>query len=180
MEFNKVVANPMLAGAIALLKDEDTKEHRNMFVGELQKARLLAPAIIEPEPVENAEGQLSVVPGSKVQFPMLSTPDGKKFLMGFTDIGEYQKWKEKNKELPFFALKLEDYAGMLVSKSPQGVMNPALGFVINPLGENVVVPKEMVTGIIAAKVAYARQQAGKDPRQSLQPSPKPGDGEGRD
>ena len=98
MEFNKPVSNPMLMGSIELMKAEDTPAHRNMFVGELAKASFLSPAIIEPAPVEDPEGKLTVAPNSKVQFPMLNTPDGAKFFMAFTDEAEYQKWQEKNQK----------------------------------------------------------------------------------
>ncbi|MCM1191411.1 MAG: SseB family protein [Butyrivibrio sp.] len=161
MEFNKAVSNPMLVGCIELMKAEDTPEHRNMFAAELAKASLQAPAVIVPEPVADAEGNLTIAPGGRVQFPMLATPDGKKFFMGFTDAVEYRKWVERNKELPTFALKFEDYANMLLRRDPQGNQSPAYGFVINPMGANVIVPKEMVAGMIAARVAQARQMAAK-------------------
>ena len=41
MEFNKPVSNPMMVGSIELLKAEDTPEHRQMFLEELQKAKFL-------------------------------------------------------------------------------------------------------------------------------------------
>lgn len=162
MEFNKTVSNPMLVGAIELLKAEDSHEHRNLFVEQLQKASLLAPAVVEPEPVEDAEGRLTLAPGSKIQFPMLAAPDKKRFHMGFTDMTEYRKWQEKNKELPFFALRFEDYARILLSKDAQGNACPALGVVINPFGSNIIVPKEMVEGIMAARAAAAKRQAAPD------------------
>lgn len=163
MEFNKSVANPMLVGTIQLMKEEDTPEHRNMFVAELQKSSLIAPAVIEPEPAVNAEGQQVIAPGSKIQFPMLAAPDGKRFFMGFTDMAEFQKWKDKNKELPFFALKFDDYVGMLFRKDASGTPCPALGYVVNPLGENILVPRELMAGIMAARMAQMKQQAGKEP-----------------
>ena len=167
MEFNKSVANPMLVGTIQLMKEEDTPEHRNMFVTELQKSSLIAPALIEPEPAVNAEGQQVIAPGSKIQFPMLTAPDGKRFFMGFTDMAEFQKWKDKNKELPFFALKFDDYVGMLFRKDANGTPCPALGYVVNPLGENILVPRELMAGIMAARVAQMKQQAGQDPSKKL-------------
>lgn len=157
MEFNKTVSNPMLMGCIELMKEEDTPDHRNMFVAELTKAQLLSPALMEPVPEEDAEGNLKPAPGTKVQFPMLSTPDGKKFFMAFTDRAEYEKWQEKsNQKLPTFALRFDEYAAMLFRRDPQGNMNPGLGFVINPVGANIVVPKEMVAGMMAAKAAQAK------------------------
>lgn len=159
MEFNKSVSNPMLVGCIQLMKAEDTPEHRNMFVAELVKATFQAPAVIEPAPAEDAEGKLTVAPGSKVQFPMLVAPDGKKFFMGFTDPVEYRKWVERGNQLPSFALKFDDYVNMLFRKDAQGNDCPALGIVINPLGDNVIVPKEMVAGIMAARAGQLRQMA---------------------
>ena len=167
MEFNKIVANPMLVGSIRLMKEEDTPEHRNMFVLELQKSSLIAPALIEPEPVENAEGTLVIAPGSKIQFPMIFTSNKKGYFMGFTDMLEYKKWQENNKELPFFALKFEDYVGMLMSKDDQGNLCPALGYVINPYGENIVVPKDLLAGIMATRIAQLRQQAGPEALRNL-------------
>lgn len=157
MEFNKSVSNPMLMGCIQLMKAEDTPEHRSMFVEELVKASFQAPAIIEPAPVQDAEGRLTIAPGSKVQFPMLATKDGKNFFMGFTDPAEYQKWAERDKNLPCFALRFDDYVNMLFRKDAQGNDCPALGIVLNPMGDNVVVPKEMVAGIMAARTGQLQQ-----------------------
>lgn len=159
MEFNKAVSNPMLVGCIELMKAEDTPEHRKMFTAELAKALFQAPAVIDPEPAADGEGNLTVAPGSRVQFPMLATPDGKRFFMGFTDQVEYRKWVEKNKEMPTFSLRLEDYANMLLRRDAQGNECPALGFVINPMGANVIIPKEMVAGMLAARMAKVRKPA---------------------
>lgn len=157
MEFNKAVSNPMLVGCVQLMRAEDTPDHRNMFVNELVKALLQAPALIDPAPTEDAEGKLTVAPGSRVQFPMLSTPDGKRFYMGFTDQPEYDKWAEKNNKLPFFALRLDDYLNMMFRRDPQGKENPALGLVLNPMGDNIVIPREMLAGIMAAKMGQMQQ-----------------------
>ena len=161
MEFNKTVSNPMLVGALELMKAEDTPAHRNMFMGELTKASFLTPAIIEPAPTEDAEGKLVLAPNSKVQFPMLNTPDGAKFFMAFTDAAEYEKGQEKNQKFPFFALKLEEYAAMILRRDPKGNLCPALGMVVNPFGANIILPREMLAGMMTAKAAQAKQAAQK-------------------
>ena len=161
MEFNKPVSNPMLVGALELMKAEDTPAHRNMFMGELTKASFLTPAIIEPAPTEDAEGKLVLAPNSKVQFPMLNTPDGAKFFMAFTDAAEYENWQEKNQKFPFFALKLEEYAAMILRRDPKGNLCPALGMVVNPFGANIILPREMLAGMMTAKAAQAKQAAQK-------------------
>ena len=152
MEFNKPVSNPMLVGAIQLMKAEDTPEHKNMFANEMMKAKFLAPAIINPAPEPNEAGELRIAPGSQIQFPMLSTPNGHKFFMAFTDQSELKKWKDEENQLTF-ALTFDDYAGMLLSKDQQGNTSPAIGMVINPFGANIVVPKEMAANLMRAKLA---------------------------
>ena len=166
MEFNKTVSNPMLVGAIELMKAEDTPEHRNMFVEELLKGEFLSPSIVEPAPTEGADGKLVIAPGSKVQFPMITSSDGCKFFMAFTDMTEYEKWQSngQDKTFPTFALKLDDYAAMILRRDPKGNLCPALGMVVNPMGANVIVPREMLASIMSAKAAKVRQMAaaGKD------------------
>lgn len=161
MEFNKPVSNPLLVGSIELMKAEDTPAHRNMFIAELGKASFLSPAVIEPAPEPDKDGKLSIAPGSKVQFPMLTRPDGAKFFMAFTDEAEYEKWQEKNQKFPTFALKIEDYAAMILRRDPKGNICPALGMVINPFGANIVLPREMLAGMMSAKAAQAKQAAEK-------------------
>ena len=73
MEFNKPVSNPMMVGSIELLKAEDTPEHRQMFLDELQKAKFLSPVVIDPVPVPDEIGRVTIARDAKVQFPMLST-----------------------------------------------------------------------------------------------------------
>ena len=60
MEFNKPVSNPMMVGSIELLKAEDTPEHRQMFLEELQKAKFLAPVVIDPVPQPDEKGQVRI------------------------------------------------------------------------------------------------------------------------
>lgn len=144
MEFNKPVSNPMLIGCIELMRDADTPEHRIMFAEELARASLLVPASIEPSPETDEEGNLKMLPGSRVSFPMLNTMDGKKFCMGFTDVVEYRTWAVRNGNLPFYAFTFQDYLNLIYSKDSQGNENPLLGLVINPLSANVVIPKRMI------------------------------------
>ncbi len=150
MEFNKKVSNPLLVGTIEVMKAEDTPEHRSLFVSELVKAQLLTPVVADPAPELDESGQLKLIKGSRVQFPMLTTPDGKRFYMAFTDMMELKRWK--NEENPaFFNITFQDCAGMLFGKDAKGNSSPALGFVINPFGANIVVPREMVMQIMAPR-----------------------------
>lgn len=151
MELKNSVSNPLLVGSIELLKAEDTPEHRNMMINEMMKAKLLSPVIITPEPEVDENGKTQLKPGSKLQFPMLTAPDGKQFFMAFTDRSELLKWKQDEQQQTF-ALSFDDYAAMLLKKDNQGNTSPALGFVLNPFGGNIVISKEMVANLLMQKL----------------------------
>ena len=127
MEFNKPVSNPMLVGAIEVMKADPLPDHKNLFINEMMKAKFLAPAIIDPAPETGADGQPKLTPGSKIQFPMLTAPDGKNYFMAFTDKMELKLWKDEE-GIPVFALAVDDYGG------------------------NIVIAKEMLGALMAAKL----------------------------
>ncbi len=157
MEFNKPVSNPMLVGALELLRAEDTPDHRTLFMDEVLKATFLIPAIVTPTPEPDEEGKVKIAPGSKVQFPMLTAKDGKSFFMAFTDWTELKKWKDEEGQQTF-AVRFQDYADMLFRKDAEGNMNPAGGFVINPFGGNMVMTRELMAGMMASALKQAREQ----------------------
>lgn len=146
MEFNKPVSNPMLIGSIQVMKAEPTTENKNMFVNELVNAKLLAPVIITPEPELNDKGEPVLTPENKIQFPMLTAPDGKHFFMAFTDKMELKSYKN-GEETYTFALTIDDYTHMILTKESQ-----AVGFVLNPYGDNIIIPREMLANILVNKM----------------------------
>lgn len=148
MEINKSVANPMLVGAIELMKAEDTPEHRSLFMEEVKKANFLAPVIISPAPEQDDQGIFHLQPNSQIQFPMLKAPDGKQFFMAYTDMSELKRWKDEENQQTFL-MKLTDYAQMMFQKDDQGRENPSAGFVINPFGGNMAITKELVKILLA-------------------------------
>ena len=92
---------------------------------------------------------------------MLTGAEGMRFFMAFTDLDEYVIWQEKNPEqkLPYFALRIDDYAAMVLRRDAKGNICPALGIAINPFGANIIVPREMLAGMMSAKAAQAKQAA---------------------
>ncbi|MCD7835537.1 MAG: SseB family protein [Lachnospiraceae bacterium] len=156
MQFNKPVSNPMLVGSIELLKAEDTPGHRKMFEEEAMKAVYLAPVTVKPAPEPDANGMVRINPGSQVQFPMLSAPDGKRFFMAFTDWSELKKWRDEDGQQTL-AMSFDDYMDMLFKKEAGGKENPAAGFVINPFGGNIAITREMAMIFISNKMARMKK-----------------------
>ena len=81
--------------------------------------------MIVPVPVPDEIGRVTIARDAKVQFPMLSTEDGRKFFMAFTDWTELKRWRDEENQQTF-AMNFDDYAGMLLRKDAQGNISPAL------------------------------------------------------
>jgi hypothetical protein len=157
MEIDKTVSNPMLVGAMQLIKadgKEVVPEHQAMFMQQLDKADLLAPADIKNELDENGE----IKEGGKtaVRFPVLTGSDGKKFFVVFTDNGSLDQARgvEGKSSLPeefmghSVTVKFFEVARMLLTKNPDGSENPTFGIVINPFMENIIIPKTMIIQMV--------------------------------
>jgi hypothetical protein len=140
----KPVTNPMLVGAIELLRAEDTMEHRQMVMEEIMHATLLSPVEITPEPVPDENGIPRITPDHNIKVHML-TAGGKNFFMAFTDLGELQKWQKAEKQ-NIFGFRFNDYLNMI-----QGAGDICSGLAINPSGNNLVLSKEMILNMISTK-----------------------------
>lgn len=139
----KPVTNPMLVGAIELLRAEDTMEHRRMVVEELTHATLLSPVVITPEPVPGEDGIPRITPEHNVKVPMISA-NGRNFFMAFTDLGELQKWQKEKQAV--FGFRFNDYLNMI-----QGAGDTCDGLAVNPAGNNLVLSKGMLLNTLDNK-----------------------------
>lgn len=145
MNNNKMmfIANPMLIGAMELVKKNKSPENIKVFMDELLHARLISPIVITPPPVVDESGKARLTQESKISIPMIPGPDDKKYFMAFTDMDEVKKLKTKGpiNVLPF---GLKDYAVMMAKAE-----NKCDGIVINPAGNGSVVNKAMVAAIMS-------------------------------
>ena len=148
----KPITNPMLCGTIELMKAENTPEHLKMFTDEMVRARYLAPVIVTPPPVPDAKGVIKLTAEHKMQCPLLATNGGEHFFAAFTDIDELKKWNPDPKQQTI-GFTFNDYAELLFRADKDGNQGPALGFVINPMGNSIVVTKKMVAKIVASQMA---------------------------
>ena len=123
----KPITNPMLTGAMELMKASDTVEHRQMFIGEMIHAKFLSPVVINPQPVPDENGISKIDKDAKIQVPMLTAPDGKHFFMAFTDLDELQKWNKEGGQ-QIFGFSFADYVGMI-----RNAKENCNGFIINAI-----------------------------------------------
>lgn len=140
----KPVTNPMLVGAMELLRAEDTPEHRRLVMEEIAHAKFLSPVTIDPKPIPDENGMTKITAEHKIQLPMLTAGD-KHFFMAFTDMGELKQWKDPNPTI--FGFTIKDYINMI-----QGAGDTCDGVAINPFGNNMVLSKELIENVFANKM----------------------------
>ena len=129
MEIDKTVSNPMLVGAMQLIKadgKDPVPEHQAMFMQELDKADLIAPADVKEE--LNEDGSVKEGGKTAVRFPVLTGSDGKKFFVVFTDNASLEQARsvDGTSRLPeeFMGhsakVKFFEIARMLLTPNPDG------------------------------------------------------------
>lgn len=139
----KPITNPMLVGAMELLKAENTPDHRKLVMDEIIRAKFLSPVVVEPAPIVDENGVSTITKDHKINLPMLSTEDGRHFFMAYTDLTELQRWKkEENQQI--FGFDFKDYVGMILAED-----SVSSGVIINPFGHNLLIPKEMLESMVA-------------------------------
>lgn len=140
MEQPKMINNPMLVGAMELLKADNSTKHRDFFLQELLKAHLLTPAAVTPKPEKDESGMVRMAPDAQIRIPMLNTREGVRYFMAFTDVQELKKWvksMEEGQQLLVFGF--QDFASMVRRADSQ-----CEGFAINPGGANIRVTRGMI------------------------------------
>lgn len=144
MEKQKTISNPMLMGALELLKAENTPEHRNMVMQEILHAQFMSPVIVDPPLVPDEDGVARMTPENKINLLMLTAADEKKYFMAYTDMEELKMYNT-DAQYQIFAFRFSDYAKMLMNPSGDPNNN---GVIINPFDHRLVITKEMVQDML--------------------------------
>ncbi len=136
-----LISNPMLIGAMELVKKNKSPENLKVFMDELRHAKLLSPIVITPPPTVDENGKAKLTPENKISVPMLAGSNEKKYFMAFTDMNEVKKLKAEN--LNIFGFNFQDYAMMVAQADDK-----CDGIVINPQSNGPIVNKAMVAAIM--------------------------------
>ncbi len=145
VDVNKPVENPKLKALFEQLQQQQTDELINQVFEEIAvRAHFLSVIMLSEEPQHNDDGTATFRQGSVMQFPMLTTQDGKHFYPAFTDWGELLKWRQI--ETPkTLILSFDDYATMVLQKEETD------GVIINPFGDNFLLDRPLLAHLKTQK-----------------------------
>ncbi len=137
-DINEPVMNPRIQGLMRQAAGNPSEEIMNLLYEELaMNARLLSAMMVTHEPVKKEDGTAVFEQETKMQLPLLTSPDGSKYYPAFTDWQELNKWHEIL-EPKTLLLTLEDYVALVLKNKD------TKGIVINPFGENMMVDRPLL------------------------------------
>ncbi|HWT26316.1 MAG TPA: enhanced serine sensitivity protein SseB C-terminal domain-containing protein, partial [Mobilitalea sp.] len=143
-DINKPVTNPELVEAIHNMIEDNSTDAQNAMINELMKAHFLSPAKLSPQPKRKekaANGEIVLKEDTAINFTLIQNSNGETFFPVFTDWDELHKWlKDENQQT--IVTTFDDLAALILKPGTDFA-----GFVINPFGESINIPEELVNDL---------------------------------
>ena len=135
----KPVRNDSLKEAMDQLRNDPTKENNIVVLNEVVSARLLAPVSMDREPeLDPKTGEVILDKDTEIRFEIITNNKVELYYPVFTDGAELKKCSEEPDQRVLI-VNFADLAAMIAAQN-----NQISGFVINPRGDNMVFPAEMI------------------------------------
>lgn len=163
-EINKKIQNMEFIVAMRKVQDDNTPLNRSRMIAEMMRTKFITPAVVSPEAEEKVRinKQKGLKTAVQASFKVVNTKDGRKFLPAFTDTVQMSEWMERcniTDPVKRMVMNFDVYAQYVFGS------NGALaGFIINPLGENVVFPEELMRSLLKQKMENMARAAAKRKR----------------
>lgn len=148
------LGNEKLIAAMEAVKANENKETQNELIQAVLSAKYFAPVEIFDKDGNKLEGtgKMEIPKDAKFNFKLIKNTQGEAFFTLFTDIPEYQKWNKEQK-IGTIVVVFPQIAQLILSNK-----DDVKGFVINPMGQNIVFTKETIANILNTIAAHAAKQ----------------------
>jgi hypothetical protein len=148
------LGNEKLIAAMEAVKSDENKETQNALIQAVLASKYFAPVEIFDKDGNKIEGtgKMEIPKDAKFNFRLIKNTQGEAFFTLFTDIPEYQKWNKEQK-IGTIVVVFPQIAQLILSNK-----DDVKGFVINPMGQNIVFTKETIANILNTIAAHAAKQ----------------------
>lgn len=146
---NEEVRNPKLVATMQAMLKHDNEQTRGQMAAELLEARLLSP--VQQQTILTEQSG----PSKRIRFMDIQNTEGERYYLAFTDLDEYAKWNDEEKNNEALIMTLEDFGNILIRQ-----LNDLKGFVVNPYGENVSISKDLLLSLLKQREAKLHTQRG--------------------
>ncbi len=149
--------NETLIEAMNAIKANETSETQQAFVKAAVESKYFAPVDVmdsEGKLIEGS-GKMEIPQGAKFNFKLIANSKGEQYFPLFTDIAEFQKWS-KTEQVRTIVVTFPQMAGLVDKRA-----DVTKGFVINPMSQNLVFPKELLDSMFKfaqEKIAKAKAE----------------------
>ncbi len=150
--------NGALVEAMNALKKDENPQTQGAFVAAATKAAYFAPVDIldaDGKPIEGT-GKMEIPANAQFNFRLVKNTSGESFFALFTDIPEFQKWN-KDEKIKTIVVTFPQMTSLAMKKA-----DAVRGFVINPMGQNLVFTQELLTNLL--KFTQSGVKAGEQPQ----------------
>lgn len=140
------LGNEELIKAMEAIKASETPETQKQLIERVLQAKFFAPVSVldaNGDPLQG-NGKIEVPKDAKFNFKLLQNTDGENFFGVFTDIAEFQKWN-KEPRINTIVVVFPQIAQLVMQKD-----HDVQGFVINPMTQNIIFNREIITNILDA------------------------------
>jgi hypothetical protein len=149
MEYKTSVSNPMLVGALHVLKAEDTPEHRQSVLDEIRKSKFLSPAVFERPPIVDEKNKIVMTPENRPKLFPMPGPGKKPYLALFSDKYEIPEDKFETEikdvgKIEMVTITFPELAFFLMQPGSQ-----LAGCIVNPFSAGIAIPKEAIADMMA-------------------------------
>ncbi len=136
------INNPQLREAIEQARENPGSESSVRLFNEVVRARLLAPVHLDrPPEFDRESGEVILEKDTEISFELISDNDDNLYYPVFTD-GEEMKKCDIEEDQQSLIVNFEDLSEMLDRQGDQ-----VMGFVINPMSDNLIFSREMVAAM---------------------------------
>lgn len=145
--------NEPLIKAMDAIKANEIPETQQAFVKAAVDAKYFAPVDVldaDGKLIEGS-GKMEIPQGAKFNFKLIANSKGEQYFPLFTDISEFQKWS-KTEQVRTIVVTFPQMANLVDKRS-----DVTKGFVINPMTQNLIFPKELLDNMLK----HAQEQAAK-------------------
>ncbi|MBR5090202.1 MAG: enhanced serine sensitivity protein SseB C-terminal domain-containing protein [Ruminiclostridium sp.] len=138
--------NEKLVEAMEALKKDENQETQKALIEQVLQAKFFAPVdVLDADGnVLKATGKVAVPKDAKFNFKLIQNAKGEQYFTVFTDIKQYMLWS-KSPKVNTIVVVFPQIAQLAQQKA-----DAISGFVINPMGQNIIFSQDAITRLLEA------------------------------
>ncbi len=147
------LGNAELVAAMNALKENENKETQAKLIEKVLTSRFFAPVDVMDADgnLLKGSGKITVPNNAKFNFKLIQNKKGEQFFTVFTDIEEFRKWNKT--QVNTIVVVFPQIAQLAQTKADQ-----IKGFVINPMGQNIIFTQDAIKNLLEAMKTVAAQE----------------------